>query len=65
MLSISTCPFCGHQFSDEDRELIQAKLNEKDENGEYKLPGFRILCSGCNAEIALIRKSKYEWLEDD
>lgn len=65
MLSISNCPFCGHQFSDKDRELIQAKLDEKDENGEYKLSGFRIICTDCNAEIALIRQSKYEWLGDE
>lgn len=65
MLSISNCPFCGHQFSDEDRELIKMKLDEKDENGEYKLGRFRILCSGCNAEIMLKRQSDYEWLEDE
>lgn len=63
LLPITACPFCGHVFSDDDRRIIQERLNEKNENDEWCIDLFRIVCTKCNAGINLLRQTDYISLE--
>ena len=65
LLPIEACPFCGHVFSDSDRELVMEKLHETKESGEYVLEGYIMICKECDAEIKLSRKTTYDPLGDD
>lgn len=59
LLPVTHCPFCDREFSEEQRTLIAERLEERNENGDYVFPEFRVICSVCHGEIKLIRRSDY------
>lgn len=59
LLPITHCPFCGNELTMDDRCLIQTRLGERDEEGNYLYPIFRIICTHCDAEVRLIRQTTY------
>lgn len=58
-IPITACPFCGKEFSSEDRMVIAEKLVEKDANGKYLYPTYLIVCTHCHGDMRLSRYSHY------